>query len=72
MFGSCGASAHIWLGKHPAVVSAPWSDDFTIALSCCLPEVRELESINQAFDGNLAFSEGDAIEMSFLSTLFRL
>lgn len=38
---------------------------FTIAISCRLPEVRELKNIDQAFDSNLAFSTGDVIEMNF-------
>ena len=34
----------------------------SIAVSRGLPEVRELENINRAFDSNLAFSTGDIIE----------
>lgn len=47
------------------VVGFPCSDDLTIAVSCGLPTVMELENINQAHDGNLAFSAGDTTEMSF-------
>lgn len=47
------------------VVGFPCSDDLTIAISCGLPTVMEPENINQAHDGNLAFSAGDVIEMSF-------
>lgn len=65
VFGSWGPSAPIWLGRHSMVVGFPCSDDLTIAVSCGLPTVMELEDINQAHDGNLAFSAGDAIEMSF-------
>lgn len=47
------------------VVGFPCSDDLTIAVSCGLPTAMELEDINQAHDGSLAFSAGSAIEMSF-------
>lgn len=65
VFGSWGASAPTWLRRHPVVVSFPCSDDLTIAMSRGLPTVMKLENINQAHDGNLAFSVGDVIEMSF-------
>lgn len=52
------------LGKPLAAISSPCPDGFAIAISCCLPEVSELENTNQAFDSNLAFSTGDIIEMN--------
>lgn len=71
MFGSNGGSGHTRPLKTPSGDQLSVPDGFTIAIGCCLPEVRELENINQASDSTLASPTGELIEMEFLSTLFR-